>query len=318
VKTNDLDGIELLVCITHLFRVERLRYLSDVLCSLYGLGVARTDVFVFTDTDNLDDLSILRRLFSKFESRSMSVSISSHPEVKSDPRMLPWMHKALLKQKHADLHRPYTHYLYVEDDMLFSSGNLRYFLEFRPALKPFGLLPGMVRYEYNDTDHDIFTAGQLGKQDLVKKTRIICGDTDFIGLDEPYAAMFLLDREMMDEYGSSSSFEVEASRGVVGWGYIQRSAMGLTWENVPPGFRSRHVVPLRSRTTIPDAMCWMKHLPGRYTNDYSDTSNFVLGKTRMDEIFMDFAEDDRQTPYIGSSLFGVGRLLVQVEHHEPG
>ena len=304
VKKNDFDDIELLACISHLFRVERLRYLSDVLYSLYGLGVARLDAVVFTNTDDPAGLAVLQRLFSKFESRTMSVSISSHPEVNSEPRMLPWLHKALLKQKHADGHRPYTHYLYLEDDMVFSSGNLRYFLEFRPALKPFGLLPGMVRYEYNDTDHDVFTAGQLGRQDFVKKPRIICRDTEFVGLDEPYAAMFLLDREMMDEYLASRSFDVESSRGVVNWGSIQRSAMGLTWENVPAGFRNRNVVPLRSRTTIPDAMCWVRHLPGRYTNDYSDTSNFVLGKTRMDEIFIDFAGSDRQPPYI--SCYGTG------------
>ena len=240
--------------------------------------------------------------------------------------MLPWMHKGLLKQKHADWHRPYTHYLYLEDDMLFSSGNLRYFMEYRPALKPFGLLPGMVRYEYNDTDHDVFTAGQLGKQDFVNKPRIICRDTEFVGLDEPYAAMFLLDREMMDEYVSSRSFDAELSRGVVGWGSIQRSAMGLTWENVPAGFRSRNVVPLRPRTTIPDAMCWVKHLPGRYTNDYSDTSNFVLGKTRMDEIFTEFAEADRQAPYIscygaevdsGHAISVIGELYPAASYQRP-
>ena len=302
MTTNmDIDKsgeVRLLVCISHLFRVERLKYLSDVLFSLYGLDVSRLDVTIFTDAVEPHDLTLLERLFSKFSSPHITVAISSHPEILAALTTLPWIHKTFMRDRHLAVDSPYTHYLYLEDDMLFSQVNLAYFLKFRASLRSFGLIPGLLRYEYNETEHDIFTAGQLGQQDFLHKTRVICRDIDFIGLDEPYAAMFILDREMMDEYVSSRSFDSEASRDVVGWGSVQRAAMGLTWENVPVGFRSRQVVPLRIGTTVPDAMCWVKHLPGRYTNDYSSSPNFVLGKTPMDGIFVSFDDEAKQPAYV--------------------
>ncbi len=290
--------VRLLVCITHLFRAARLKYLSEVLFSLYGLDVSRVDVTVFTDASQQSDLALLERLFSKLCSPRMTVAISSHPEVTAALTTLPWIHKAFMKDRHLAQDSPYTHYLYLEDDMLFSQVNLAYFLNFRAGLKAFGLIPGLVRYEYNETEHDIFTAGQLGQQDFLNKTRVVCRDIDLVCLDEPYAALFILDRELMDEYISSRSFDSEASVGVVGWGSVQRAAMGLTWENVPAGFRARQVVPLRTGTTVPDAMCWVRHLPGRYTNDYSASPNFVLGKTPMDGIFVSFNDEAKQPAYI--------------------
>ena len=290
--------IRLLVCISHLFRVDRLKYLSEVLFALYGLNVSRLDVTVFTNASASNDLKILEQLFSKFTSPRMTIAISSHPEVTAALMTLPWIHKSFMKDNHLAENSPYTHYLYLEDDMLFSQVNLTYFVNFSASLRSFGLIPGLVRYEYNETEHDIFTAGQIGTQDFLHKTRVVCNDTDFIGLDEPYAAMFILDREMMDEYVSSRSFDSEASIGVVGWGSVQRAAMGLTWENVPPGFHARQVVPLRTGTTVPDAMCWVKHLPGKYTNDYSPSPNFVLGKTPMDGIFVSFDDEARQPAYV--------------------
>ena len=298
MNIDESGEIRLLVCVSHLFRVERLKYLSEVLFSLYGLDVSQLDVTVFTDASEPKDLTILERLFSKFGSSRMTVAISSHPEVAPALTTLPWIHKTFMKERHLAEGSSYTHYLYLEDDMLFSQVNLTYFMDFRAGLRSFGLIPGLVRYEYNETEHDIFTAGQLGRQDFLHKTRVICGNIDFIGLDEPYAAMFILDREMMDEYISSRSFDSEASASVVGWGSVQRAAMGLTWENVPPGFHARQVVPLRSGTTVPDAMCWVRHLPGRYTNDYSSTPNFILGKTPMDGIFTLFDDEIKQPAYV--------------------
>lgn len=78
--------------------------------------------------------------------------------------------------------------------------------------------------------------------------------------------MFILDRELCREYFSSRSSDINESSSVTPWQISERSAMGLTWENVPKRFVSRLVVPVSKETGKVLPACLIDHLPSNYTN----------------------------------------------------
>ena len=87
--------------------------------------------------------------------------------------------------------------------------------------------------------------------------------------------------ELAAEYVRSRSFDHEGSLEVCSWAVADRSAMGLCFENVPPPFQSRYVVPVSWQTAAVPAFAWVWHLP----NNYADNPHSPLGKVRMDELF---------------------------------
>jgi hypothetical protein len=89
----------------------------------------------------------------------------------------------------------------------------------------------------------------------------------FVALDNPYCALFVLDRALAREYAASASFHVGASMSIPPLWTRERAAMGLCWEHPPPGFPVRHVVPV-DETTMSVAPCsHVRHLPGNYANN---------------------------------------------------
>lgn len=271
--------------ITFFYREARLKLLFETLRSLQTLDVALVEARIFTDTSERAHLDRMSRLFGKLTGPRFAVTISTHPEVAPRPRLLPWAHKPWIRELHE--RRPdITHVVYLEEDIQFNDTNFKYFLIARDLLRGHGLIPGYARFEYNETEHDIFNADQHGQQDFGRYPVIRTAMGHFVALEVPYAAMFVLDRALAAEYIASPSFSLDGSESRVPWGEPERAAMGLTWENVPAGYRHRLVVPLTPRTGTPNSSCWVYHSANNYTNDYRPGPNFILGKTRMDEIFV--------------------------------
>ncbi len=289
IYTGSAYDTHVVAFVTFKFRMDRLQALFETVRCLQGLPSRRVEVNIFTETDDARELNVLRRLFGKLAGGRFDVQVVPQPEVQGDPFMLGWAHKPSLAAL-ATSHSEFTHVLCLEEDIQFCAENLAYFCRFRGPLARHGLIPGFVRYEFNRTVGDIFTADQQGKQPWRDRTVLRIDEHDFAELDVPYCAMFLLDRDLLVEYVLSRSFDPRASTELVGWGIRERAAMGLSWERPPAGFRSRVVVPLVGGTRTPHHSSWVFHAPSNYTNDQRPGPNWILGKTRMDDIF---ADDDR-------------------------
>lgn len=292
------DEARIFFCITFFFRLNRLSYLTEVLVSSAGWGSSHVDCVIFTNTDDLNSLDVLNRLCSKFRRDNFTITISSHPEIASTPRSLPWCHKQIMRDSFSSDPQRYTHYIYTEDDIRITRENLTYFMFFWSRLKPYGLLPGLIRYEYNIHENNIFNPDQHGQQNIADKARVMAGGYEFLTLNVPYAGAFIIDYRDMEEYLASASANNEDSRKVIEWGEPERAAMGLTWEHIPTFFPCRVVVPLKPNTTMPSPMCWIHHLPDNYTNDILPGPNFILGKTRMDNIFGDLDQKLRAWRFV--------------------
>ena len=274
----------LLICITFLFRRSRMKTLFQVLHSLCDLEVERLEIVIFTETSVLEELVILNSLLRKFQGPSISTNVISRPDARPDLLLLSWKHKELVRDRFSDPKWKYSHLVYLEEDTRFSAANFRYFVKFRELLRPHGLVPGFVRVEFNDRYSDIYLP-DIAKSNSRRRGRASVGRHDFLCLDEPYAAVHVLDRELVLEYIESPSFDIKGSLTRINWGPAERSAMGITFENPPAGFPWRVVVPILRDTMIPDRMSWIHHIPNNYTNNYEPTFSFPLGKLRIDELF---------------------------------
>lgn len=273
-----------LVCITFLFRPARMKNLFQVLYSLFDFGVKHLDIVIFTETNVPEELLILDRLLSKFQSPSISAKVISRPDACIDLLLLPWKHKEFVKDCFLNSEQNYSHFVYLEEDTRFSEANFNYFINFRKLLLPYGLIPGFLRVEFNDKYSDIFMP-DIANKNSQERNRVSIGRHDFLCLDEPYCAVHVLDRELVLEYITSSSFDLQESLTRIHWGPAERAAMGMTFENPPAGFAWRVAVPIIRDTMIPDPMSWIHHIPNNYTNNYEPTLNLPLGKLRIDELF---------------------------------
>jgi hypothetical protein len=116
-------------------------------------------------------------------------------------------------------------------------------------------------------DPVIYATDATAASSLGSRLSVRVGAFAFVALDNPYCALFVLDRALAREYAASDSFHMGASMSMsYGW-TRERAAMGLCWEHPPPGFPVRHVVPVDETTMSVAPCCHMRHLPGNYANN---------------------------------------------------
>jgi hypothetical protein len=270
----------ILVAITFHFDASRLRFLAEVLRALAEYPVQSMEVVILTNTSRQEELGLLHGLCGETLSEAHT-SVRSYCEL-ADPWVLTWCHKEIIAREfvHDNAGR-YTHFIYLESDIRLTFENFCYFVEFREALRGFGLLPAFLRVEYctalaGFTASDLFWPVYVPLQSYVR-----LGDTAFVNVPNPYNPFYILDIELAAEYIPSRSFRLEGSYEVCRWGVAERAAMGLCLENVPAPFQSRYVVPVSMKDDTVPAFARVAHLP----NNYADNPKMPLGKVRIGSLF---------------------------------
>jgi hypothetical protein len=278
----------ILAAVTFHFRESRLQYLFQVIRALCEYPVIVLDVVILT---NVDDQIALKQitdlcgpLFKPFpvrQSSKKSLSIKTFPRL-ADPWLLPWGHKQLISDRFLREDSTFTHFIYIEDDILISFDNFCYFVKYREALKEKGLIPSFQRIEYNDVDNRLYLVDQIGVCDFSSRNRVDVDGYAFLNLDYPYNAMFILDQDLALEYAATPSFDRERSKVVrPDWDVAARAAMGLCFEHPPPGFATRYVSPVDPSTLMTPYWSWVYHVP----NNYAKNRLTPFAKTRTDQLF---------------------------------
>ncbi|GBQ29575.1 hypothetical protein AA0472_3015 [Acetobacter estunensis NRIC 0472] len=268
------------VCIPFAVGENHFQYLFDVFSGFFNIKNIFVEIVVVAKGVDEKFNCEFNRCFGKFCNERMKVTLNSVSE-----ENFSWCHIELMKEKFSYSEILYTHFVYIESDIFFSSVNFEYFLEYRAYLSNFGLIPGFLRIEFNRRQNDVFVCDQAGQFDQAGKFFVHVNGMDFVEVGSCAVGLFVLDREGFSEYINTRSSDEIESNNVVQWGVAQRAGMGLMWENIPPGFQARMVVPLCADKSGPDPMCWVRHVSDSFTNDYNDTPNFILGKTRLDQMF---------------------------------
>ena len=198
---------------------------------------------------------------------------------------LTWGHIPVLRR--AAQTKRFSHLLYLEDDMRFTDQHLRYWCRYRKPLAQVGLLPGFVRFEWYEGEKylvDVSTPINPAQRCHAIPTHDgeLCSHV--VALDNPYQAMYLLDRALSSEhFRFSRSRSPARSRASSTWNVREHAAAGPIFDDVPAGLRSRNVVPVRTSGSSQqlDPGCLIEHLAGTYTRD--PTSRF--GTLPVDKLF---------------------------------
>ena len=173
------------------FRSSRLEYLAEVLQSLAEYPTQTMDVIVLTNTSREDELKLLNRLCDE-TCPDARVSVRSYNQL-TDPWLLTWCHKEIVANEFVqDNMGRYTHFIYLESDIRLSFANFCYWIEFRDALRSFGLLPAFVRLEYctalaGFTSSDLFWPVYVPVQ-----THACLDNTVFVNVPNPYNPFYIL------------------------------------------------------------------------------------------------------------------------------
>jgi hypothetical protein len=269
----------LLVAITFHYDAARLSYLAGVMHALSEFAVADLDVIIVTNTFFEEHVAVLRRLCAEVLPHRSAV-VRSYGNL-AHPFDLSWCHKAIITHDFiVGTSAPYSHFVYLEDDIQITFANFCYFLEFRQRLRPFGLLPSFLRMEFSSAFGGFVASDAFWPIYVPVQPHILLGDVVCVNVPNPYNPCFVLDTELAKEYMQSKSFDRERSEAVCRWGTRERAAMGLCLENVPPQFQTRYVVPVSRATDMVPAFARIWHLPNNYAND----PQLALGKIRLDQL----------------------------------
>jgi hypothetical protein len=264
---QDARSTRLLVAIAFHFRHATVQYLLSVLANYASFPVAGVDVIIHTNAEG-DDLAFLQGALALYFPASDTATfrvIIKPVHGLADPWHLVWQHKAEIRERFLAPDSGYTHFIYSEDDLQLSFGNFLYFLKYLPALRPAGLLPAFCVTECS-LEGVVYAKEQFNPTPIELRRIVQAGAYRFVNHNNPYNALFILDRALAEEHMASASSDIEGSTQVYPWWVAERAAMGLCFDNVPKGFGARYVVALLAGEDVVPTCALLPHLPNKYAN----------------------------------------------------
>lgn len=201
-----------------------------------------------------------------------------------DNNLLPWYSINIMKKKYKD--KSFSHFMFIEDDILINSKNICYWVYFRKFLKKYKLVPGFLRYE--NYKKNFYAVDYPKKIFLNKCPKILAENTNFgfINPRLPYSAMYLMDRELMKEYLSSNATKIDFSFSN---NYLKSKAptkellnISHAFLNVPKGFFNKLMIPFLKDKNIPK-YCLIEHTDIKYANS-KKLKNMGYGKIKIRDL----------------------------------
>ena len=281
MKLSNGHCLGLAICVTFYYNAERLSCLSALFSNFPKLA-QMVDVTIITNTANQDEQEAIENTARQHD---LTIKIFV-PHGLGHPYLLPWSHFHVMRAKIED--QRFTHFLYLEDDLLIRRETIEYLLSAREILRPHGLLPGVFRIERRARDGEWMATDVKEPVSIRNCSRTInAGGTGFVNLPTPYQGLYFLDRELMEEHlsGFSSNPDFGLRKLATGphpctWRIRERASMGLTFSGIPNGFGSRIVLPYKSNPLILASLSFVHHLQDKYAND----PNTRFGKIRVPDV----------------------------------
>jgi hypothetical protein len=198
--------------------------------------VRRLDIVVLTNTLDPSERASISDLLCPMlhEGKTLeTLEVQSCPGL-AHPFDLAWSHKQLISDRVLPPDSPCTHFVYLEDDIRFGYTNFCYYLAYRPKLAAAGLF-----HRSFVLSSTLRTANYTRPINPHSIPTVVVGGYRFCNIDYPYCGLYVLDRELAEEYVASPSFHPDSSLSVTDWDVRERGAMGLCWERPQAGFHSR-------------------------------------------------------------------------------
>jgi hypothetical protein len=252
------------ICVTFHFDEDRLRYIKQT-SDHFGSLAAEVLVIIVTNAARDKDLAKIERVIS---AKGFKYSFFV-PTGLGHPFLLTWSHLSVFQKLYTD--PSITHFMYLEDDILISEENIRYWTEGREQLRQHNLFPSFLRVELKESDSCWYSVDCLSRMSFGELPKIrVSEKLSFINIRYPYQGMYLYDRELMSEHLAGPSSNPDF--GI--WGIRERAAQGLTFVNVPKGFTSRNVIPYDIGIDQIARTCFIHHVPNNYVNSDDPGNKF--------------------------------------------
>jgi hypothetical protein len=272
----------ILVAVTFHFNEQRLPYLARTLRALSLWQIGHMRVVVFTNDARERNITKLTRLCHEILCEC-EIRVISGLE---NPWKLTWAHKGIITSEFLQGDQRFSHFLYLEDDIEVQGGNFAYWLNARELLRSKNLLPAFLRLEYEPSQVALTTSDVFWKIFIPSQSYIYINGIAWVAMPNPYNPLFIMDRELAQEYVLSRSFDETESLKVSSWGLAERAAMGLCNEGIPKGFPHRYLVPVTDLGR-PLSSSQIFHIPSNYA--LNPNPWYKLGKIRLDELFSGFS-----------------------------
>ena len=238
------------------------------------------------------DLTLITNKISKKERKI--IEKLAYPKIKKidiqenqnlpDDNLLPWYSILVMKKKFEN--KLNSHFMFLEDDILVSNENICYWIFFRKILKKFNLIPGFLRYE--NYKGNLYSVDNPKKIFLNKNPKIQNKNNDFgfVNPKYPYSAMYLMDREMMNEYLKSDATKIDFSftNRFVKSTFPIKELLNISYAylNVPKGFHNKLMIPYLKKRIIPK-YCLIEHSEVQYAN-LNKLKKMGFGKIKIQDL----------------------------------
>ena len=286
-KKKNLWPKKIAACIIFSYNPNRFFFLSKICKAIEKIN-SNTDITLIVDKEGF----LKKNTIKKFISKTTKININFfYPKNLLDPRLLTYSHFEVFKKKIKS--KKYTHFLYLEDDILINENNIKYWMVARKALKNTKLIPVFLRTEINFKNKKNYLVDSTRKNLFFFQSKLINNlkNIAFVNLFNFFTPTYFYDRELMIEHLSGPSSSIDFGHGTFNSDYInpnmielgvmERAATLLAYKDVPLGFFHRNVVPVNIKSKLLKDYCLIKHLSNRFTNE--KRSNF--GKIPVKKLF---------------------------------
>ena len=236
------------IVICFYFRRGKLKTLNKNILEIASYNF-NTDLTVITNDLKKEDELKLNKILKKRIKKYLIIKFKDLP----DENFLPWHSLSVMRSKIKD--SSYSHFMYLEDDIIVSSKNISYWIYFRKVLKNINLIPNFIRCEAYEGK--LFSVDNP-KKIIKNKNPIIFTESKkfgFINSKYPYSAMYLMDRELLKNFLKSKATRIDFSfsNSVMKSLYPIKELVNISYAylNVPKRYHNRLVLPFE-KNIIPE------------------------------------------------------------------
>ena len=140
VLEKEYEPRKIAIVICFYFRRGKLKTLNQNILEIASYNF-NTDLTVITNDLKKKDELKLNKILKKRIKKYLIIKFKDLP----DENFLPWHSLSVMRSKIKD--SSYSHFMYLEDDIIVSSKNISYWIYFRKVLKNINLIPNFIRCE---------------------------------------------------------------------------------------------------------------------------------------------------------------------------
>ena len=270
---------KLVIVVCFFFNSKKLKILKKTLKNLSKLNFKK-NITVLTNRLNTNQKKVIKKLI---KIRNLDCNLQEIRDLPED-NLLPWYSLNLMRKKIKD--KTNSHFMFIEDDILINIDNIKYWIYFRKILKKNNLIPGFIRYE--KFRNKKFSVDNPRKINLKKLPRLETRSkkNGFVNSKFPYHAMYLMDRQLMNNYLSSSAINLDFgfTNKFIKSTYPMKELANVShaYLKVPKGYHNNFMIPYCNGKKIP-SYCLIQHNEKKYIN-YKKLNKIGYGTIDIDNL----------------------------------